>query len=139
MEKILRLLADYPGLYYTYQGRTLTIYPNGNNGFTITIVSAGNMKYNLLINNLWHVFTCTKSEMVQHVINAISAVYRVKVEKKGNWIVRLGLEQNVNNNWEEIANTLVPAVSYPFTTRTAYWQNTLPKETSSAMSAFTKE
>ncbi len=133
MEKILRLLADYPGIYYTYLGRSLTIYPDTSKGFTITVVSAGNMQYDLLINNLWHVFTCTKQEMVQHVINAISAVYRIKVEKKGNWIVRLGLEQNNDNRWEEISNTLLPFTTHPFNKRTEYWQNNILKKASTVL------
>lgn len=138
MEKILRLLADYPGIYYTYLGRSLTIYPDSSKGFTMTVVSAGNMHYDLIINNLWHVFTCTKQEMVQHVINAISAVYRIKVEKKGNWIVRLGLEQNNDNRWEEIANTLLPVTTHPFNKRMEYWQNNMLKKASAVLDT-TKE
>ncbi|AUC84794.1 hypothetical protein CW731_05570 [Polaribacter sp. ALD11] len=126
INKIVSRLKKYPEAEYELNAESITVNPNNENGFPVTLTDNGNENFTVAF-DFWHEEFYNENDALNCFAFGLSKDCRLKLTKKGNKPIKWTVESIENGIWKEDSTTGLFNLSFWKKSKFEFLQNDLIK------------
>ena len=104
INEVISRLKKYPEAEYELNAESITVNPNNENGFPVTLTDNGNENFTVAF-DFWHEEFDNENDALNCFAFGLSKDCRLKLTKKGNKPIKWTVESIENGVWKEDSST----------------------------------
>ena len=126
INEVISRLKKYPEAEYELNAESITVNPNNENGFPVTLTDNGNENFTVAF-DFWHEEFDNENDALNCFAFGLSKDCRLKLTKKGNKPIKWTVESIENGVWKEDCSTGLVNLSFWKKSEFEFLQNDLIK------------
>jgi len=126
IDKIVEKLKNHPDCDYELFDNSLTVKPNDDKGFPVTITAHEDNAF-MVAYDFWHEEFDKENEALNCFVFGLTTECRLKLTKRGQKPFKWTVEYNDKGTWKEDSTTGVFNLAFWKSTNIEYLQNNLIK------------